>query len=77
MGRDEKGQRSNCWQDRPVNDTDNRQLAQKLRVTAAPPDYLNLSQFGDEKADHKIWAIVQTALFAETVKRYPQRKVKN
>jgi len=32
---------------------------------------LNVSQVGNEKTDHNIWAIVQTALF-HTVKSYSQ-----
>jgi len=37
-------------------------------------DILNVSQVGDEKADHNIWYIVQTALFPDTVKSYSQEK---
>jgi hypothetical protein len=38
---------------------------------------LNISQVGDEKADHNILAIVQTALFPDAVKSYSEVNVKN
>ena len=34
---------------------------------AAIPDIRHLSHVGNEKVDHNIWAIVQTALFPDTV----------
>ena len=40
-------------------------------------DILNISQVGDEKADHNILAIVQTALFPDAVKSYSEVNVKN
>jgi hypothetical protein len=39
-------------------------------------DYLNVSQVGDEKANHNILDIVQTALLPNTVKSYFQVNVK-
>ena len=46
------------------------------RVHAWVGNTLNISQVGDEKADHNILAIVQTAFFPDTVKSYSQENVK-
>ena len=45
-------------------------------IKRASDNILNVSQVGNEKAHHKIWAIVQTALFPDTVKSYSQENVK-